>query len=116
MYKALDFLDEVLAFLAAPHDDQVDALTQALNWFRGNSPVDYRGFRSISREAEEAMRSRSTGSVDRDSWSAQGAAVAQAEDERRNDALSAGSSKMDMVLRKCRAAKHEMESLPSGQL
>ncbi len=31
-----DFMDEVSSFPAAPHDDQVDALTQALNHLRGS--------------------------------------------------------------------------------
>jgi predicted phage terminase large subunit-like protein len=31
-----DFLEEVTSFPAAPHDDMVDALTQALNWMRGS--------------------------------------------------------------------------------
>jgi predicted phage terminase large subunit-like protein len=29
-----EFVDEITSFPAAPHDDQVDATTQALNWFR----------------------------------------------------------------------------------
>jgi len=32
-----DFLEEVTSFPAAPHDDQVGAFTQALNWLRGSS-------------------------------------------------------------------------------
>ena len=35
-----DFLEELCSFPAAPHDDQVDALTQALNYLRG-SQVEY---------------------------------------------------------------------------
>ncbi len=31
-----DFIDELTSFPVAPHDDQVDALTQALNWMRGS--------------------------------------------------------------------------------
>lgn len=31
-----DFVDEATSFPAAPHDDQVDALTQALNYLRGD--------------------------------------------------------------------------------
>lgn len=31
-----NFLDEVTSFPSAPHDDQVDAFTQALNWMRGS--------------------------------------------------------------------------------
>jgi predicted phage terminase large subunit-like protein len=33
-----DFMDEVSSFPAAPHDDMVDALTQALNYVRESSP------------------------------------------------------------------------------
>jgi predicted phage terminase large subunit-like protein len=33
-----DFMDEVSSFPAAPHDDQVDALTQALNYSREANP------------------------------------------------------------------------------
>lgn len=79
-----DFLDEVLAFPAAPHDDQVDSMTQALNWFRENGRVDYAGYQGVSREAESSMRWRSTGSIgssNRDSLSARGEDVADAEDE-----------------------------------
>ncbi len=31
-----DFLDEASSFPAAPHDDQIDALSQALNYLRGS--------------------------------------------------------------------------------
>jgi len=31
-----DFIDEIISFPAAPHDDQVDALTQALSYLRGS--------------------------------------------------------------------------------
>jgi predicted phage terminase large subunit-like protein len=31
-----DFLEEVISFPSAPHDDQVDALTQALSYLRGS--------------------------------------------------------------------------------
>lgn len=34
-----DFTQELLSFPAGAHDDQVDALTQALNWFRGHRPA-----------------------------------------------------------------------------
>jgi predicted phage terminase large subunit-like protein len=36
-----DFLDEMTSFPAAPHDDQVDAITQALNYLRGDGPGEY---------------------------------------------------------------------------
>jgi predicted phage terminase large subunit-like protein len=40
-----DFVDEVSAFPAAPHDDQVDALTQGLNYLRGEGyqPIEFQG-------------------------------------------------------------------------
>jgi hypothetical protein len=31
-----DFMDEVTSFPSSPHDDMVDAMTQALNWLRGS--------------------------------------------------------------------------------
>jgi len=37
-----DFLDEVCSFPAAPHDDQVDAMSQALNYLRENDYPPYR--------------------------------------------------------------------------
>jgi len=37
-----DFLDEVTSFPAAPHDDQVDALSQALGYLRENAYVPFR--------------------------------------------------------------------------
>jgi predicted phage terminase large subunit-like protein len=37
-----DFLDEVTSFPAAPHDDQVDALSQALNYMRESPYEPYR--------------------------------------------------------------------------
>jgi len=37
-----DFLDEVTSFPAAPHDDQVDAMTQALNYLRENQYEPFR--------------------------------------------------------------------------
>jgi len=36
-----EFLDEATAFPAAAHDDQVDAMTQALAWLRGQGHVEY---------------------------------------------------------------------------
>ncbi len=36
-----DFLDEATSFPAAPHDDQVDAITQALNFLRGEGRGAY---------------------------------------------------------------------------
>jgi predicted phage terminase large subunit-like protein len=36
-----DFLDEATSFPAAPHDDQIDALTQALNYLRGEGRGEY---------------------------------------------------------------------------
>jgi len=36
-----DFLDEVTSFPAAPHDDQVDALAQALTYLRGAGRQEY---------------------------------------------------------------------------
>jgi predicted phage terminase large subunit-like protein len=36
-----DFLDEVTSFPSAPHDDQIDALTQALTWLRGDGRGEY---------------------------------------------------------------------------
>jgi predicted phage terminase large subunit-like protein len=36
-----DFIDEMTSFPAAPHDDQVDAITQALNYLRGDGPATY---------------------------------------------------------------------------
>jgi hypothetical protein len=37
-----EFLDEVTSFPAAPHDDQVDAMTLALNYLRENQYEPYR--------------------------------------------------------------------------
>jgi predicted phage terminase large subunit-like protein len=37
-----EFIDEVTSFPAAPHDDQVDAMTQALNYLRENQYEPYR--------------------------------------------------------------------------
>ena len=37
-----DFLDEITSFPAAPHDDQVDAMSQALNCLRENQYAPYR--------------------------------------------------------------------------
>jgi predicted phage terminase large subunit-like protein len=69
-----DFMDEASAFPAAPHDDQVDALTQALNYVRESAwaPLDPKYCRSIGasesskrtggpfaeRDRAEAMRAR----------------------------------------------------------
>ena len=36
-----DFVDEMTSFPAAPHDDQVDAITQALNYLRGEGRGEY---------------------------------------------------------------------------
>jgi predicted phage terminase large subunit-like protein len=36
-----DFIDEATSFPAAPHDDQVDAITQALNYLRGEGRGEY---------------------------------------------------------------------------
>jgi predicted phage terminase large subunit-like protein len=40
-----DYIDEVTSFPAAPHDDQVDATTQALSWMRGQVR-SYTGYQS----------------------------------------------------------------------
>jgi len=37
----VDFVDEATSFPAAPHDDQVDAITQALNYLRGEGRGEY---------------------------------------------------------------------------
>jgi predicted phage terminase large subunit-like protein len=39
-----DFIDEACSFPAAPHDDQVDAVTQGLNYLRGEGyqPIEFR--------------------------------------------------------------------------
>ncbi|MGA8643879.1 phage terminase large subunit [Candidatus Binatus sp.] len=42
-----DFLDEMTSFPAAPHDDMVDAITQALNYLRGEGRGEY-AFTSLS--------------------------------------------------------------------
>jgi hypothetical protein len=42
-----DFLDELTSFPAAPHDDMVDAFTQALNYMRG-SGMDWETFRAMA--------------------------------------------------------------------
>ncbi|MGA7873052.1 MAG: phage terminase large subunit [Candidatus Binatus sp.] len=47
-----DFIDEATSFPAAPHDDQVDAITQALNYLRGEGHGEYH-FISL-RECEAA--------------------------------------------------------------
>jgi predicted phage terminase large subunit-like protein len=52
-----DFLQEVTSFPAAPHDDQVDAFTQALNWVRG-SGYDYEGLRSVGAMQERYLAQR----------------------------------------------------------
>jgi hypothetical protein len=52
-----DFLEELTSFPAAPHDDMVDALTQALNWMRG-SGFDYEGLRSIGGLQERYLAQR----------------------------------------------------------
>jgi phage terminase large subunit-like protein len=36
--RLADFLDELSSFPSAPHDDCVDALTQALNYARQSEP------------------------------------------------------------------------------
>jgi predicted phage terminase large subunit-like protein len=46
-----DFLDELTSFPLAPHDDAVDALSQALGWMRGQSNHSYRDYQGIPRGA-----------------------------------------------------------------
>jgi predicted phage terminase large subunit-like protein len=56
-----DFLDEVTSFPAAPHDDQVDALTMALNYLREHQyePVPLQIVRSApSRFGSSGLYSR----------------------------------------------------------
>ncbi len=42
-----DFEDEVFSFPAGAHDDQVDAMTQALSWFYGKGNADMTGLREL---------------------------------------------------------------------
>lgn len=44
-----DLVDELTSFPAAPHDDQVDALTQALTWLHGQVRHSYHGYQGIKR-------------------------------------------------------------------
>jgi predicted phage terminase large subunit-like protein len=44
-----DFVDELTSFPAAPHDDMVDATTQALSWMRGQGNHSYHDIVSIPR-------------------------------------------------------------------
>ncbi|MGO9449996.1 MAG: phage terminase large subunit [Candidatus Binataceae bacterium] len=59
-----DFLDEVASFPAAPHDDQVDALTQALNWMRGCSSFSSEDLRSADAFNERAAARPRLGAFD----------------------------------------------------
>jgi hypothetical protein len=54
-----DFIEELISFPAAPHDDQVDALTQALSYLRG-SGWDSASFQEMGRQmiAYDAQRHR----------------------------------------------------------
>ena len=59
-----DFLDEVTSFPAAPHDDQVDALTQALGWLRGNGGhLTAADHAFLARSRAELHRARYSGAV-----------------------------------------------------
>ena len=49
-----DFMDEANAFPAAPHDDLIDALSQALNYFRRADPLE--GFKALARAAARRER------------------------------------------------------------
>jgi hypothetical protein len=57
-----DFIDELTSFPAAPHDDMVDATTQALAWMRGNSNRNYTDYIGIGR-GSTAPRSDTRGAV-----------------------------------------------------
>jgi hypothetical protein len=46
-----DFIEEVISFPSAPHDDQVDAFTQALSYMRG-SYFDSATFQEACRQQE----------------------------------------------------------------
>ena len=52
-----EFLDEVTSFPSAPHDDQTDAFTQALNYLRGSS-FDWAEFRATQAKALTASAQR----------------------------------------------------------
>src|SRR5208337_3724572 len=58
-----DFLEEVSSFPAAPHDDMVDALSQALNYTRGG----YGGVYEFTR-ANAELYARGEEPVRDDSW------------------------------------------------
>jgi predicted phage terminase large subunit-like protein len=60
-----DFLDEISSFPAAPHDDQVDALAQALQYMRSNGSLSADDHAFQARAAEQlhaAFESRHAGS------------------------------------------------------
>jgi predicted phage terminase large subunit-like protein len=57
-----DFLDEVTSFPSAPHDDQVDSMTQALTWLRGDGRGEY-AFMSIPRSERHCDTSRRRQSI-----------------------------------------------------
>jgi len=54
-----DFMEEVVSFPSAPHDDMVDSFVQALSYLRG-SGSDFEGLRSICalQLADDARRRR----------------------------------------------------------
>jgi predicted phage terminase large subunit-like protein len=51
-----DFMDEANGFPAAPHDDQIDALSQALSYLRRADPVE--GYKALLRAAAMGDRTR----------------------------------------------------------
>jgi len=75
-----DFMEEVSVFPAAPHDDQVDALSQALNYLRGEPSLTSadRGFMQHAQEHFHRAAQRFGGSSDR-LW-ANGQDICDAED------------------------------------
>lgn len=55
-----DFLEEASTFPAAPHDDQVDAMSQALNYLRGARGMDDSD-RAFQQRANEYLAARAPG-------------------------------------------------------
>jgi predicted phage terminase large subunit-like protein len=89
-----DFLDEVSSFPAAPHDDQVDALSQALNYLRGSGSyvdIDFQQRAAAVFHEQTLLREEHIDVVSGSHSSAAGFGWAKAED--RAEAMAKSSSR-----------------------
>jgi predicted phage terminase large subunit-like protein len=79
-----DFLDELSSFPAAPHDDQVDALSQALNYARESNPGGcFNWYREQAERAAAGLPEPEPDNEWVDIYNAEAARLAEAEDQRR---------------------------------